>query len=69
MVLKRKSASDVLKVLDFLAEQFERGLKYPSLNCYRSALSSALLPIDGFQVGSHALVARLLKGVFNLRPP
>ena len=31
--------------------------------------SSALIPIDGFQVGQHPLVVRLMKGVFNSRPP
>ena len=48
---------------------FEAGLKYRSLNCYRSALSSALIPVDGFQVGQHPLVVRLMKGIFNSRPP
>lgn len=54
---------------DFLAAQFEEGKQYRSLNCYRSALSSAHLPMEGFPVGQHPLVCRLLKGVFNLRPP
>ena len=40
-----------------------------SLNCYRSAISSAHLTIHGFPVGKHPLTCRLLKGVFNLRPP
>ena len=51
-----------------MAEKYAAGLKYRFLNCYRSALSSALLPVDGFHVGQHPLVARLLKGVFNRRP-
>ena len=62
-------AADLSKVLGFLAEQFQEGKQYRSLNCYRSAISSAHLPIDGFPVGKHPLVCRLLKGVFNLRPP
>ena len=56
-------------MLDFLTEKFEAGLKYRSLNCYRSALSSAVIPVDGFQVGQHPLVVRLMKGIFNSRPP
>ena len=36
---------------------------------HRSALSSTLKPIDGFCVGQHPLVCRLLKGAFNNRPP
>lgn len=39
------------------------------MNTYRSALSSTLAPIGGYKVGNHPLVVRLLKGVFNLRPP
>ena len=62
-------SSDILNVQDFLTEKFRNGLKYRSLNCYRSALSSALIPVDGFQVGQHPLVVRLMKGVFNSRLP
>ena len=50
----------------FLAEKYAAGLRYRSLNCYWSVLS--LLPVDGFQVSQHPLMARLLKGVFNCRP-
>ena len=39
------------------------------LNVYRSAISSIHPKIDGYEVGSHPLVCRLLKGVFNKRPP
>ena len=56
-------------VLDFLADQFEASRQCRSFNCYRSAVSSCLLPIDGFSVGQHPLVSRLLKSAFNLRPP
>jgi len=59
---------DVSAVLGFLADQFEEDKQYRSLNCYRSALSSTHLTIEGFPVG-HPLVARLLKGAFNCRPP
>lgn len=62
-------AANLSQVLSFLATQFEEGKQYWSLNCYCSVISSAHLPIDGFHVGKHPLVCRLLKGVFNLRPP
>ena len=62
-------SADIQSILAFLADEFEKGKQYRSLNCYRSALSSAHLPIEGFQVGQHPLVSRLLKGAFNLRPP
>ena len=61
--------ADVSAILSFLADEFEAGRQYRSLNCYRSALSSTLLPVEGILVGQHPLVIRLLKGVFNLRPP
>jgi len=60
---------DVSAMLSFLADEFEAGRQYKSLNCYRSALSSTLLPNEGLPVGQHPLVIQLLKGVFNLRPP
>ena len=56
-------------ILGFLATEFGEGKQYRSLNCFRSAISSAHLPVDGFPVGRHPLVCRLLKGAFNSRPP
>ena len=59
----------VSQVLNFLADCFEEGLSYSTLNSYRSALSSILCPCDGTTVGCDPLVSRLLKGIYNLRPP
>ena len=56
-------------ILNFIADQFHQGKQYRSLNCYRSALSSVLAPIEGFDIGRHPLVCRILKGAFQLRPP
>lgn len=56
-------------VLNFLAEEYESGSAYSTLNILRSSLSSLLLPCEGHAVGSHPLVSRFMKGVFNLRPP
>ena len=55
-------------ITGFLAHSFDEGLEYRTLKTYRSALSGVLPPIDGFPVGQHPLVVRLLKGVPNLRP-
>ena len=57
------------EVLDFLADLFEKGLKYSAINSARSALSAIGLIIDGFVVGAPPLVIRFLKGVYNLRAP
>jgi hypothetical protein len=55
-------------ITGFLAHSFDEGLEYRTINTYRSALSGVLPPIDGFPVGQHPLVIRLLNGVLNLRP-
>ena len=54
---------------NFLAELFTEGYKCNSLNAYRSIISSVHDKVDGYEVGQHPLVTRLIKGVFNTRPP
>ena len=56
-------------ILDFLASLVESGLSYSAINSARSALSAIGLVQDGFSVGSHPLVIRLLKGAYNMKPP
>ena len=56
-------------ILEFLADQFDLGLQYRSLNTLRSAISNSHSQIDCVNVGSHPIVSRLLKGMFNARPP
>ena len=56
-------------ILEFLADQFDLGLQYCSLNTLRSAISTSHAQIDSVNVGSHPIVSRLLKGMFNARPP
>ena len=57
-------------MFDFLIEQFEDSKKsYSTINSYRSALSSMLLPVDGYSVGEHTVIACLLKEMFHVRPP
>ena len=59
----------IADVLNFLAELFEQGYQYRSLNSYRSAISSVHEKVDGVEVGKHPLMSRMLKGAFNERPP
>ena len=59
----------ITDVMNFLSSLFKDGKEYRTINCARSMLSSTLLPIDNFPVGKHPMVTRLLKGVFNVRPP
>lgn len=55
-------------ILDFLTSLYESGVGYSALNTARSALSAVGIIIDGFSVGSHPIVIRYMKGVFNERP-
>ena len=59
----------VSEVVNFLATLFKEGYQYRSLNSYRSAISSVHERVDGYEVGQHPLVSRVMKGAFNLRPP
>ena len=56
-------------MVNFLAHLFKEGYQYRSLNSYRSAISSVHERVDGYEVGQHPLVSRVMKGAFNLRPP
>ena len=56
-------------ILDFLASEYAEGKQYRTLNCYRQAISMTHSPIDGVVVGKHPLVVRLMRGVYNARPP
>ena len=51
--------------IDFLATLFTSGLGYSAINTARSALSSVLILPNNIK---HPLVARFLKGVFELKP-
>ena len=59
----------VSDVVNFLGDLYAQGYQYRSLNSYRSAISSVHDQVDGCPVGQHPLVSRVLKGVFNSRPP
>ena len=56
-------------VVNFLADLFKEGYLYRSLNSYRSAISKLHSKVDGYLIGRHPLITRMLKGVFNERPP
>lgn len=54
--------------IEFLTSLYKAGLGYSAINTARSALSSALTIPGNVTFGNHPLVARFLKGVFELRP-
>ena len=56
-------------VANFLANLHSKGYAYNSINAYRSAISSAHKKVDGNDVGQHPTISRLMKGIYNNRPP
>ena len=58
---------DILNYLTFL--ESSKKLSYRTINLHRSALSFHLSKLDGYPVGSHPSVVKLLKGIFNENPP
>ena len=59
----------IINVVNFLATLHKQGYQYNSINSYRSAISSVHEKVEGFSVGQHPLVTKLLKGVYHDRPP
>ena len=56
-------------VANFLTEKFQSGLAYRTINVYRSAISAKHSLVQGLPVGQHAIIVKLLKGMFNEKPP
>ena len=59
----------VVDVLEFLNTMNRANLSYSAINSARSALSAFVVLEDGSQVGTHPLISKFLKGIFNTRPP
>ena len=57
------------QIANFLADRFEEGLEYATMNVYRSALSAFHPLVEGCKVGQHPTIVRLMQGTFNERPP
>jgi hypothetical protein len=57
------------QVLGFLTGLFDKEYSYSVINIARSALSAFGIVINNVSVGENATIIRLLKGVYNLRPP
>ena len=62
-------SASLIDCAEFLTHLFHKGLKYRTIAGYRSMLSSVLQPINSIPVGEHPYIIRLLKGIFNSRPP
>ena len=60
--------TSVIHGTNFLLELYDNGSSYSALNTARSALSSVVHQIDGFDFGKHPIIKRFLMGVFKNRP-
>lgn len=56
-------------VIQFLTHLFESGLGYSAINTARSALAAVVQTNDNRSIGTHPMVVRFMKGVFELRTP
>ena len=66
---KHPITADYSVALEFLNALRQKGLSYSAINTARSALSTIMKADEhGCDFGSHKLVVRFMKGVFNARP-
>ena len=59
----------ITEILSFLSDLYYNGMQYRTINLYRSAISMTHAPVDGCVTGSHLIVSRFMKGIFQLRMP
>ena len=57
------------QVLQYLTCLFKQDLSYSTINTARSSISALLDCNNNTSVGSHPLIIRFMKGVYQLRPP
>ena len=62
-------SAPVSTLVNFLTHQFEEGLQHRSINAIRSAVSVTHDQVDGTPIGQHPVVSRLMRGIYNSRPP
>ena len=56
-------------ITNFLAELYEQGYEYRTINNYRSAISAFHPEIGGMKVGQTNTIKQLMTGIFNSKPP
>ncbi len=62
-------STNISNVLKFLTDAFLSEKAYSTINIYRSMLSGTYDQLEGFDIGCHPLVLKLMKGIFNSNPP
>ena len=58
----------ISNVSNFLAELHTKGYSYSSLNSCRSNILSVHEKVNGYLIGQHPMITRVLKGAFNQNP-
>ena len=61
--------TDIRYPLDFLMELHKEGLSYSTIKSAHSTLSEFVKLPERAGIGTHHLVCRLIKGLFNIKPP
>ena len=56
-------------IVNFRASLFTEDYQYRSLNSYHSPISSVHEKVDGYEVGQHPMISRLLKGAIHQQSP
>ena len=59
----------ITEILSFLSDLYYNCMQYRTINLYRSAISMTHAPVDGCVIGSHPIISRFMKGIFQLRMP
>ena len=65
----RPMSNSITNVLQYISDLHSAGKAYSTINILRSMLSSTLESIEGFPIGQHCLVKRLMQGCFHSKPP
>ena len=59
----------ILDVIAYLTSMYDRGLQYTTIAVAKSVLSGMLHVPGVISISSHPLIIRLMKGIFDVRPP
>ena len=59
----------ISEVANLLAELFQAGYQYSSINIYRSLISTTHDGVVGYFIGQCPTIIQLMKGIYNKRPP
>ncbi|XP_046583872.1 uncharacterized protein LOC124291013 [Haliotis rubra] len=61
--------SPISAVIDYLTFLYDKGLKYPTINAHRSAISKNHAPLGAVQVDQLPVVCEHMRAIFNERIP